>query len=270
MPIRKMKNSATGLAITRLAASGALLLLAACAATPPPRLNEVGGRAVVLGPDPGFSPASLRDPWWTAPPRESNRFATVDLEGTLVLRIDAPAPDQPSTIVIGRRLAVPLLAMPYLQWAWYLEPAAYEGGPGDGLDRGVKLSVGFYGGAPSTSQLTAHLFGGPAGFPLHDRRFDIVFSGIGAPRSDDAAQRVTVVSDRGIVHELQAPQFKQSGAWKLEAIDIAKLYEQFWPQDRINLAQIAFIGAGGLGRPVVKAQSGPLPIGYVAEVTLTR
>jgi len=55
-----------------------------------------------------------------------------------------------------------------------------------------------------------------------------------------------------------------------EAIDIAKLYEQFWPQDRINLTQIAFIGVGGLGRPVAKAQSGALPIGYVAEITLTR
>jgi hypothetical protein len=265
-----MKNSVTGVAIVPLAACGALLLLAACAASPPPRLNEVGGRAVVLGPEPGFKPASLTDPWWTAPPRAGGRFAAVDLEGTLVLRIDAPDPDQPSTTVMGRRLAVPLLAMPYLQWAWYLEPAAYEGGPGDGLDRGVKLSVGFYGGAPSTPQLTDHLFSGPAGFPLHDRRFDIVFGGLGAPRGGDATQRVSVVNDKGITRELQAPQFNQSGAWKLEAIDIAKLYEQFWPQDRINLTQIAFIGVGGLGRPVVKAQSGPLPIGYVAEVTLTR
>jgi hypothetical protein len=266
MRIRKTRNSALG----TVALAAALLLLTACGATPPPRLNEVGGRAVILGPERGFTPASLTEPWWTAPPRMGDRFTTVDLDGTLVLRIDAPAPDQPSTTIMGRRLSVPLLAMPYLHWAWYLEPAAYEGGPGDGLDRGVKLSIGFYGGAPSSPQLTDHLFGGANGFPIHDRRFDIVFGGMGTPRGGDAAQRVIVVSDKGIVRELQAPQFNQSGAWKLEALDIAKLYEQFWPKDRLNLTQIAFIGVGGLGRPVVKAQNGPLPIGYVAEITLTR
>jgi hypothetical protein len=269
MPIKKMKNSRLRLALVGL---GAVLTLAACSADPPPRLNEVGGRAVVLGPEPGFTPTSLSDPWWIAPPREGRRFAAVDLNGTLVLRIDAPAPDQPSTTVIGRRLAIPLLAMPYLQWAWYLEPALYEGGPGDGLDRGVKISVGFYGGSPSSPQITDRLFGtGPEGYPLHDRRFDIVFGGIGALRGGEAAQRISVVNEKGIVRELQAPQFNQSGAWKLEAIDIAKLYEQFWPQDRINLTKISFVGVGSLaGRPAVKAQSGTLPIGYVAEITLTR
>jgi hypothetical protein len=267
MPIAKTTTNAARLAV----AGSVALLLTACAAPPPPRLNEVGGRAVVLGPDPGFSPASLTDPWWVAPAQGSNRFAAVNLDGTLVLRIDAPAPDQPSTTVMGRRLAVPLLAMPYLQWAWYLEPAAYDGGPGDGLDRGVKISVGFYGGAPRTPQLTDRLFSsGPEGYPLHDRRLDIVFGGMGTPRGGDAAQRVTVVDDRGITRELQAPQFNQSGAWKLEAIDISQLYQQFWPNDRINLTQISFVGVGGTGRPVVKAQNGALPIGYVAEVTLTR
>src|SRR5581483_9073461 len=100
----------------------AVTLLAACASRPPPALTEVGGRAVVIGPDPGFTPASASDPWWRAP-RDANRFTTVDLDGTTVLRVDAPARDQPITTVLGRRLDVPLLAMPYLHWAWYVDPA---------------------------------------------------------------------------------------------------------------------------------------------------
>jgi hypothetical protein len=266
MPTLKKKSSrGTILAVA------AVLLLVGCADRRPPALAEVGGRALVIGPDAGFNPASAGDPWWRAP-RNASRFTTVDLEGTTVLRVDTPPPDQPTTSVLGRRLDVPLLAMPYLHWAWYVDPAIYGGGPGDGLDRGLKLSVGFYGGKPSTPQLTDRLFGtGPGGYPLHDRRFDITFGGIGAPRAENAMQRITVVSEDGIVHELAAARPSQSGAWKLEAVDIGKLYERFWPGDRINLTRIMFVAVGSLpGRPTVEAAAGPLPLGYVAEVTLTR
>ena len=166
------------------ALAGALLLLGACAEQPPPALGETGGRATVLGPERGFNPAQLADPWWRSPPRGETMFQTVDLDNVTVLRVNAPAPSQPSTTVVGRRLAVPLLASPFLQWAWYLEPTVYGGGAGDGLDRGLRISVGFYGGAPSSPQLTDRLFGvGPAGYPVFDRQFEISFGGRGTPRA---------------------------------------------------------------------------------------
>lgn len=226
----------------------------------------------MLGPDRGFDTAALTDPWWRSPPRGPNLFTVAELQGTPALEVEAPGADQPTTSVVGRRLAVPLLAMPYLQWAWYLEPAIFGGGPGDGLDRGLRLSVGFYGGAPETPQLTDRLFGtGPSGYPLYDRRVDITFGGTGAPRPEDSVQRMTAVDERGISYELRRGNFGEAGSWKLEALDLAKLYEQFWPHDRINRAQITFIAVGGLsGRPTLARTGGPVPLGYVAEVTLTR
>jgi len=258
--------------IKGLLAAVAAVAVVGCADKPPAPLSEQGGRAVVLGPDAGFDPAATRDPWWRSPPNGPVRFAVVDLNGTTVLRIDAVRQSQSTTAVLGRRLAVPLLAMPYLQWAWYLEPAVFAGGPGDGLDRGLKVSVGFYGGAPDSPQLIDTVFGvGPPGYPLYDRRFDIIFGGVGAPREQDSTQHMAAINEKGIVYELRGREFGQAGNWKLEALDLAKLYEHFWPRDRMKTVQIAFIAVGGLGgRPIVDDNAAALPLGYVAELSLTR
>lgn len=255
---------------TKLAAILAgVLLLGACAETPPPALTQTGGRALVLGPERGFNPAQLADPWWRSPSRGDTVFQTVDLDSVTVLRVNAPAPSQPSTTVIGRRLAIPLLASPFLQWAWYLEPALYAGGAGDGLDRGLRITVGFYGGAPSSPQLTDRLFGGPAGYPAFDRQLEISFGGRGTPRGDDATTQMLATSAEGVRSVLRAPQAGQTGDWKLEALDLSKLYQAFWPRDRIDRARIAFVAVGGLsGRPT--AQAAAAPLGYVAEISLSR
>lgn len=247
------------------------LAVGGCAAPPPPPLAETGGRALVLGPESGFDTVALKDPWWRSPPEGPNLFTVVDIQGAPALEVEAPEAGQPTTSVLGRRVAVPLLAMPYLQWAWYLEPAIFGGGPGDGLDRGLRVRIGFYGGAPGTPQLTDRLFTGPSGYPLYDRTIDITFGGIGAPRPEDSVQRMTAVDDRGITYELRKGNFGQAGSWKLEALDLAKLYQQFWPHDHINRAQITFIAVGGLGgRPTFARTGGPVPLGYVAEISLTR
>src|SRR5262249_41431229 len=128
MPTKKIPKIDLGSAVALAAVCG-LLLLGACTPRPPQTLSEGGGPATGIGPDANFTPAALIDPWWRSPSDAGTRFATVNLDGTTVLRVDAPGSDKPGTSVIGRRLAVPLLAMPYLQWAWYLEPASYEGGP---------------------------------------------------------------------------------------------------------------------------------------------
>lgn len=250
-------------------ALAALLALAACAQPPPPALTNVGGRALVIGPDPGFDPARVAPPFWRSPERAANRFALVDLQGRPVMRVDAPEPGQPSNSTLGRRVDVPILSMPYLHWAWYLEPAIYAGGSGDGLDRGLRLSVGFYGGHPRSPQLTDRWFGGPDGMPAHDRRLDIVFGGIAQAHGENAYQHMSALNDQGVRHELRPRATGQSGEWKLEALDIATLYRTYWPNDRMERVNIVFLGVGGLpGR--VPATTPPLPLGYVAEISLTR
>jgi hypothetical protein len=261
--IPKIKSSLGGLALLTV------LALSACADTPPPALSTVGGRAIVLGPEPGFDPARLNPPWWRSPQRAANRFVPVDLNGRLVMRVDAAAADQSAISAIGRQLDVPILAMPYLHWAWYLEPGLFAGGPGDGLDRGLRITVGFYGGHPRSPQITDRWFGGPDGMPAYDRRFDIAFGGAGQPRSEDAAQHLVAVSEQGIRQELRSPASGQSGEWKLEALDIAHLYGTFWPRDRLERVRIVFLGIGGLpGR--APATTPAHPLGYVAELSLTR
>ena len=268
MRIRRTKTISRAVSALALA-----LALGACAAAaPPPPLPETAGRSVVLGPDPGFNPAALKDPWWRSPPDGPKLFSVVDLKGAPALEVEAADATQSTTSVIGRRLSIPLLAMPYLQWAWYLEPAIFGGGPNDGLERGLHLSIGFYGGAQESPQLTDFLFGtGPAGYPLFDRRLDLTFGGVGAPRPEDAAQRMTAVDDRGVTYVLRKHNFGQAGSWKLEALDLGKLYQQFWPHDRMNLVRVTYIAVGGLrGRPTLASTAGPIPLGYVAEIALTR
>lgn len=269
MPLRQINNRAASILAVAFA-----LALGACAVPTslPPPLSETGGRALVLGPEPGFTTSALKDPWWRSPPDGPDLFSVVELKGTPALEVEAANADQPATTVLGRRLSVPLLAMPYLQWAWYLEPAIFGGGPDDGLDRGLRLSIGFYGGNSSSPQLTDWVFGtGPSGYPIFDRRIDITFGGIGAPRPEDAAQHMTAVGGQGITYVLRKDNFGQAGSWKLEALDLGKLYQQLWPHDRLNLTRITFIAVGGLpGRPTLATTTGPVPLGYVADVTLTR
>jgi hypothetical protein len=250
-------------------ALAALLALAGCAEPPPPALTPVGGRALIIGPEPGFDPARATAPWWRSPQRQANRFAVVDLEGRPVMRIDAPEPGQPSTSMMGRRIDVPILSMPYLHWAWYLEPAIFAGGSGDGLDRGLRVSIGFYGGHTRSPQITDRWFGGPDGMPAHDRRIDIVYGGVAQAQGENAALSLAAINEQGVRRELRPRAFGPSGEWKLEALDLAELYRMFWPRDRMERVNIVYLAVGGLsGR--VPASSPPLPLGYVAELSLTR
>ncbi|MGQ0664875.1 MAG: hypothetical protein ACT4P2_15100 [Pseudomonadota bacterium] len=244
---------------------GALLAaLAACAEPPPGPLPAAGGHALVLGPDAGFDPARLPTDWWRQPRGSSGGFALADLDGIQVLRIDAA-----SGALIGRRLAAPLLATPYLRWAWYLDPGAFGSGAGDGLDRGLRLVVGFKGGTVRGSQLTDRLFAFfGSDLPAHERTIEIAFGGVGAPRAENARQHLSVVSDRGMRRTLRPPASDQAGQWQIEAIDLAEIYAQLWPSDRLAEIEIGFIAVGGLAARLPAGV--PASLGYIAEILLSR
>jgi hypothetical protein len=236
-----------------------------CANPPPAPLTTANGRSLVLGPEPGFNPAAPPADWFLAPSRSAGRFKVVDLSGTAVLRVEAPGGP-----LLGRRLAMPLLATPYLHAGWYLDPGLYDGGPRDGLARGLRLVIGFKGGTPMGAQLVDRVFTGD--LPAHDHLMELRFGGIGATRPEEAWLEFAAINDRGMRRVLRAGERGQAGRWHVEAVDLSALYRDFWPRDRVAQVEIAFIAVGGLQHfmPPPPDGSAAAPAGYVAEILLTR
>lgn len=243
--------------------------LIGCAERPPAPLPMTNGRAVVLGPEPGFDPAALPQDWFVIAPDRVASLAVSDLSGVPVLRIDPPG-----GALIGRRLEIPILATPYLHAGLYLDPALYGGGPGDGLPRGIRLVIGFKGGTRGGAQLLNNVFGiGSGDFPPHERLMELRLEGQGVARPENAMIEFAAFDDRGVKRVLTPSAYGQAGRWHLEAVDLSRLYSTFWPRDRIGQVEIAFVAVGGLQHqlPTALAESGKMPsIGYVAEILLTR
>ncbi len=250
-----------------LIAATLIAVLAACAERPPAPLAEAAnGRSIVLGPDPGFDPAALPKDWFVVPSRGAGTFKVVDISGTPVLRIEGA-----DGALLGRRIAMPLLAAPYLHAGLYLDPALYSGGPRDGLPRGLRLIIGFKGGTSGGTQLLDRVF--PGDLPLHDRFIEVRLGGLGTSRAEDAQVELAALSDRGVRRVLRPPSGGQTAQWHLEAIDLAALYAGYWPRDRMARVEVAFIAVGGLqhhGLPPASGSTARAPAGYVAEILLTR
>jgi hypothetical protein len=250
-----------------VALAAALMAVASgCAERPPAPLTAANGRLIVLGPEPGFDLAALPKDWFLAPSRTAGAFKVVDVSGIPVLRIEGSGGP-----LLGRRIAAPLLAAPYLHAGWYLDPALYNGGPRDGLPRGLRLVVGFKGGTPGGMQLIDHVF--PGDLPAHDRFIELRLGGLGTARAEDAQLELAATSDRGVRRLLRPPSRGQAGHWHLEAIDLAALYGGYWPRDRMGQVEITFVAVGGLQHhpvPAVSGSSAAVPAGYVAEILLTR
>jgi hypothetical protein len=247
-------------------AIGLLIAASGCAERAPAPLAAVNGRSIVLGPEPGFDPSALPKDWFVVPSRTASAFKVVDLSGVPVLRVEGSGGP-----LLGRRIATPLLAAPYLHSGWYLDPALYGGGPRDGLPRGLRLVVGFKGGTPGGAQLVDHLF--PGDLPSYDRFIEVRLGGLGTSRAEDAQLELAALNDRGVRRVLRPPSRGQTGQWHIEAIDLAALYSGYWPRDRMGKVEIAFIAVGSLQHHPVPAASGsaaPAPAGYVAEILLTR
>lgn len=249
--------------------TGAALLgpfLPGCAERRPAPLATANGRSIVLGPEPGFDPAAPPRDWFRSPARGTFGFQVVDLSGVPVLRVDVPG-----GALLGRRIAMPLLASPYLHIGWYLDPALYTGGAGDGLPRGLRVVVGFKGGTPRGMQLVDHVFSGD--LPGHDRAIEFRLAGLGSSRVEDSTVEFAAINDRGVKNVLRGPAHGQAGRWHLEALDLSAIYGGFWPRDRRAQVGIAFIAVGALQHqipPALTAEGKPVAAGYVAEILLTR
>ena len=248
------------------AATGGAVVGACAGPAPAPSLEALdGSRQLVLGPTAEFDPARPPEGWSLVRPEAGAGFATVAIAGRPALRIDAPA-----GATLARATDARLLATPFISWAWSLETPLYGGGPGDGLQRGLRLVVGFRGGARSDILSPEGWFRSDRGFPAHDRRLEIALGGVGAARPEFASIELAAVPEAGQRRLLRGPvpAPTQTGGWHQETADLAALYRGFWPGDRAVDAAIAFVGIGGL--PARLPDGVPPTIGHVVEIQLTR
>lgn len=199
---------------------------------------------LVIGPSARFDSGRLPQSWYVATHGGGiPKFVTATKDGVLGLRLDGDG----NGAILGRRLQVPLLNMPYLRWGWYLQPP----GPATTRTRAatgeppvlLRVVVGFRDRASDDDGSDAH---GP---PKIDRALSLEW------RADGTAPAASgsVVMRAGM---------RDSGRWIIEAVDLLRLYGQAWPHDRWADAQIVFVAVG----------AGPTPVpvtGYVAEVVLS-
>lgn len=201
---------------------------------------------LVIGPSARFNPAQLPDHWYAATSGGGpTNITTGRKDGVFALRLEGTG----EGAILGRRVEVPLLNMPYLRWGWYVErlaPAAKRtalraGEPAVLLRVVVGLrDTGDAGDADAD----------PHGPPKIDRAISLEW------RADNSA----APGDPGSV--VMRAGFKDAGDWMLEAVDLTRIYSKAWPQSPIANARIAFVAVG----------AGPTPIptaGYVAEVVLS-
>jgi len=239
-----------GRSFRSLAVAAEMIAVTACAA---PRVSvDPSGRMEVLGPEPGFSPASP-PPGWVHEGDADGRVEVVS-QGVPALRV---RPGD-GAFVFARRTDAVLLAAPYLSWAWNMD--AQRAGP-----HPVRIVVGFHGGDPKSpswgSQPLAWL--GSVLLP-HDRVLMLVWGESVLARGDLSP----VVESASAVPANRAPRFtvrggrENAGQWWVETADRADLYSRAWPRDDHRRVRIVFVGIAS----AVQAEAGA----HVSGIVLSR
>ena len=207
-----------------------VLLVAGCAEAPGARMAMIDNAATVIGPEATLDPAAPPADWF-AGPGAGRSFAVVDRDGHRAIEVRG------AETALGRRLSVPLLAAPFLRWAWRVEPG--------GAESGVRLIVGLErrGAAPARppSRLELALIGTAGG------------------------ARVTASLDGGRPVLLRRADPQASATWLIEAIDLAALLRQLSPTPPDGELSVVFVAVGGVGR-----RGDARALGQVAEVVLSR
>ncbi len=220
-------------------------------------LRRSGEAIVVFQAGADFIGASPVAPWRVVAEAPAPAgFALADLGGRGALRVDASG-----GALLVRPIRLPLAANPKLRWAWYLESSHFGGGAGLGLNRGLRVEIGFSDGDPSSWFSAGDL-------PLHDRSIDIALGGVGAPSATLASHSLDAVSDKGVRRALVPASGDAAGYWRVEEVDLAALHRAIWPSRTLERATIEYIAVGGL--PGASPPGVPPTVGYISEILLTR
>jgi len=245
------------LAASALGASG---LTGCVGPLPPPPLTQLpNDRLLVLGPTADLDPRRPPPGWSLIAPERAAEIAVTTQSGRPALSLSAPGGAS-----LVRQFNIPLTAAPGLEWSWKLESAAFGGGPGDGLARGLRLIIGFSGGGSPDLIVPHRWMRSYAGFQPHDRRIEISFGGTGASRSELASTELAATAEDGARRVLRAPAHGLTGGWTSEFVDLLALYRGFFTRDRFAEVTFAFVAIGAL--PARLPDGIASTIGHVVEI----
>ena len=200
---------------------------------------------IVIGTTATFDVARLPENWYAAVDGNGAlKIATAEKDGVLALHLTGDG----NASIVGRRVQMPLLNMPYLRWGWYLEPAAAKPAKaetGSGASPVLlRVVVGFRDG-PAAESATGN------DAPKVDRALSLEWRPAPANQTEDHDGSFAIRAG-----------YRDQGKWLIEAVDLSRFYERAWPQAAMDKAEIAFVAVG----------AGPTPqpaAGYVAEVVLS-
>jgi hypothetical protein len=240
--------------------------LVGCARDEAPSLLRLHtGRDLVLGPTPEFDPARLPGGWSVLGEDRAARPIVTRIADRPVLTMRTPG----GTMLIRRLDGYGALrASPFVGWSWALESDIFGSGGGDGLARGLVVTLGTRGGIPRGLIDPGGWLRSYRGYPPHDRRIAVEFAGVAAARPELASVALAAVADGGPRRMIREAQRGQIGGWLTEFIDFAELYRQFWPQDRFADVQYAFLAVGAL--PARSGLTAPSTIGHIVELQVSR
>jgi len=182
------------------------------------------GRLDILGPKPGFNPASLPADWITGGITDSNHLSVVTEQGVPAVKISS----SPGYTLIARRISANLLATPYLSWSWNISPYTHDPYP-------VRLIIGL-GKNPSASSLFHNNT-----LPAHDRLITL-----GWGRS--ALQRGTLKTANAAPDKLKTANYivrggdENTATWWFETVDLSEIYAKTWPGEDMKDVKIVFVG----------------------------
>lgn len=157
-------------------------------------------------------------------------------QGRTTLRILAEGRE----FALVRRTRAALLASPFLRWRWRVGKHLQAVHP-------VSLVVGFFGGAQSSGSLGGQplVFVGQI-LPPHDRLLRIQWGEKSLTRGSlEPAKASARYTARGGAANAET--------WWAENIDLSRLYARLWPKDRIERAQVTFIGIAVDSNPAISA-----------------
>jgi len=136
-----------------------------------------------------------------------------------------------------RKTDAVLLATPYLNWRWNVQPGDWKYHP-------VRLLVGFNegGSTPSRPRGLAKLFPGLS-LPPHDRGLTIGWGPSALMRGSFIHMQNENSPQQEVYYTIRGGQ-ENAAKWWTETVDLSHLYAKAWPDDDASRAKIVFIGIG--------------------------